>query len=176
VVGFADSGFYLDTEMFTPLKAFVTSPAGQNATGMLSASCKRHNPSAPERCLVAQAAAGFLRTALFAFQSRYDLDQRTCEMSSACALSPECIEAYGRNSTSAMHTWLASSNMPHGAFMDGCSRHCDGPTANVSPLKMHVVGGTSPLQALATWYTTRAAMARRVWQQSASFPCGACCG
>ena len=30
--GFPDSGFYMDLDIFTPLKHFVVDPAGQNAT------------------------------------------------------------------------------------------------------------------------------------------------
>ena len=52
----------------------------------------------------------------------------------------------------AVRGWLAGSATRHGAFVDGCDRHCDG-GANVSlpdlfPLGMQAEG-LSPLQALA---------------------------
>jgi len=182
VVGFADSGFYLDVPMFTPLKRFVTAPDGQNATALLSARCLRENPRAPERCLVAEASAAYLRTPLFGFQSRYDVDQRTCEMPPSCALSAPCVEAYGTNATRAMRRWLGASTVAHGAFMDGCSRHCDGGLRSVDPLRMQV-DSVTPLRAFAVWRASlgRAseegvASARRVWFQPGSYPCGACCG
>ena len=54
VVGFADSGFYLDLPVFTPLKRFVVSDSGQNATRFLSRACLDAHATEPERCLVAQ--------------------------------------------------------------------------------------------------------------------------
>ena len=95
VAGFPDSGFYLDVPLFTPLKRFVTSADGQNASGLLSGRCKLQNPNALERCLVAGASAIYLGTPLFAFQSRYDLDQRECEMPPSCAATSACINEYG---------------------------------------------------------------------------------
>ena len=177
VVGFADSGFYLDRPIFTPLKRFVVLVSGHNATALLNGRCRDAHPWALEKCLVAQVSGFYLSTPLFAFQSRYDLDQRGCEMTRACAASTACISEYGANLTVAMHTWLGatarSGAARHAAFLDGCSRHCDdSDVAKGSfPLRMHAAG-TTPLQALAKWFS--GAPARL--EQPGEFPCDGCCG
>ena len=176
VVGFADSGFYLDVEMFTPLKHFVTAVDGQNATALLAPACKKQNVGTEQRCLVAQVSSAFLRTPTFAFQSRYDVDQRSCEMPPSCAASTACVNSYGANSTRAMHAWLRHSPSPHAAFIDACSRHCDDGPHVVDPLAMQA-GGLSPLQAFAAWHASlsNGRLAPAVWQQPGSYPCRACC-
>lgn len=40
VTGLADSGFYMDLDIFTPLKAFAVRPEGQNGTAFLSPWCR----------------------------------------------------------------------------------------------------------------------------------------
>jgi hypothetical protein len=44
VVGFPDSGFYMDLDIFTPLKHFVVAPSGQNATAVRSAPPPQSTP------------------------------------------------------------------------------------------------------------------------------------
>jgi hypothetical protein len=70
VVGFADSGFYLDLPIFTPLKRYVVASSGHNATALLGTACRDAHAAALERCLVASTSAHYVRTPLFAFQSR----------------------------------------------------------------------------------------------------------
>ena len=70
VAGFADSGFYLDTPLFTALLTFGVAPSGHNATALLGVRCRRAQPHALQRCLVPEVNAAHLRTPLFAFQSR----------------------------------------------------------------------------------------------------------
>ena len=87
VVGLADSGFYLDLDIFTPLKRFVVVPEGQNASAMLGRACKAKHSGQLEKCLIASVSAGNIQTPVFGWQSEYDLDQRGCEMTRACAAS-----------------------------------------------------------------------------------------
>lgn len=98
-------------------------------------------------------------------------------MSAACARSKACVNEYGANSTRAMERWLGGSVLPHSAFMDGCSRHCDGGKRPLDPRHIRV-DGDSPLQAFAAWRASlaRRGAARRVWHQAGSYPCGSCCG
>ena len=50
--GFPDSGFYMDLDIFTPLKHFVVDPAGQNATALLSDACRRRHKGQEEKCIL----------------------------------------------------------------------------------------------------------------------------
>jgi hypothetical protein len=80
-------------------------------------------------------------------RSRYDHDQRGCEMTPQCAASAGCINRYGANLSSTLLTQLLgmssggppppppssprSSGTGHtqglnGAFLDSCTRHCTG--------------------------------------------------
>ena len=156
VVGFADSGFYTDVPSFTSLKRFVVAPSGQNATRLLSPQCVVAYPGEAERCLIAQRAAHYLRTAAFVWQSRYDADQRSCEMNASCAAAPACVDRYAQNLSHAIRNGLfpAGHHRPpphvrHGAFIDTCNRHCDDGIA--LPFKVDV-DGANPLQAFAIWY------------------------
>jgi len=156
--GFADSGFYMDVTFFTDFKRFVVSPAGHNATRLLSSTCIAAFPSATEKCLIAQRNALFLETPTFLWQSRYDLDQRSCELSSDCAASPACVDAYAQSLSSAIHTQLLARRQPrHGAFIDVCARHCDD---NVRQPYGIAVDGVTPLQAFALWHPVHAAHTR----------------
>jgi len=149
VVGFADSGFYMDVPFFTDLKRFVVSPSGQNATGLLNSACLAAHHRA-EECLIAQRAVQFIRTPTFVWQSRYDADQKLCELSPACASSPQCVDAYARNLSWSIHVGLFGRHRPHhGAFIDTCERHCDDGLR--LPLRV-AVSGVTPFQAFAIWH------------------------
>ena len=164
LTGFADSGFYLDVDSFTHLKRFVVSDDGHNATRLLSSTCVAAFPGEKEKCLIAQRAAPFLQTPTYVWQSRYDLDQRSCEITPACAASTACVDAYAGNLSSAVHEQLLSRRWPHhGAFIDACGRHCDDGLAQ--PLQNPTVDAHTPLQAFALWHATRHLMhARAVWE------------
>ena len=77
-----------------------------------------------------------------------------------------------------MQNWLSTSKLrEHGAFMDGCARHCDFGEHAVEPLQMRV-HNANPLQAFAAWYAalSDASNARTVWKQRGDYPCRTCCG
>lgn len=153
VSGFADSGFFMDVDFFTAHKRFVVSPTGQNAQRLLSPACAAEFPQEKEKCLVAQRSAPFLQTPVFVWQSRFDLDQRSCELLPACAASPACVEAYARNMSDAIREQLLAHRRPrHGAFIDACARHCDD---GVRQLHRVTVDGVTPLQAFALWYAPK---------------------
>ena len=183
VLGFADSGFYTDVDSFTRRKRFVVSPDGQNASGSLSPACTAAFPDANEKCLIAQRNAPFLRTPTFVWQSKYDLDQRSCEMSPDCASSPTCVDAYSRRLSRAIHDELLNRGRPHtmrastaplvvppmllvpprhGAFIDTCERHCDD---GVKRPHTVFVDGVTPLQAFALWHSSALVPhARTAWE------------
>ena len=82
------------------------------------------------------------------------------------------------NSTRAIERWLAASPVrKHGAFVDGCARHCDDGERQIDPIEMRV-NHTNPLQAFDAWYAalSDAKKARRVWKQPGTYPCRTCCG
>lgn len=172
VTGLPDSGFYLDTPIFTPLKRFVVD--GQQGMGLLNAACKADNPGAEERCLVGDVVSPYLRTPLFAWQSRYDLDQRTCEMNETCALSSPCVRAYGARLTEQVRQRLIANPLT-GAFVDSCARHC---TGGVLSAPRDDATGATPLQAFAAWYKDAGAGSaqQRMFGQNATYPCLQCCG
>jgi len=164
VVGFADSGFYLDRAIFTPLKHFVI--AGQNATGLMNSRCLADNRGREERCLIAAVVAPYLSTPIFAWQSRYDTDQRTCEMSRECAADPACVRSYGDDLAREISVRLPASR-GHGVFLDSCDRHCACPRLPVDDASR-----VTPTQAFADWHTG----GRGTFGQDAPFPCPSCCG
>lgn len=157
LTGLADSGFYMDNyELFTHLKRFVVAPSGQNATALLSPECAAAFHTEPERCLAAQRGAPFLQTPTFVWQSRFDLDQRSCELTPKCSASSTCVQSYARSLSSAIHEQLLARRhgvlRAHGAFIDVCERHCDDGVRQMHNL---TVDGATPLQAFALWYGTQ---------------------
>ena len=90
----------------TPLKRFVVVPEGQNGSAMLGRACSAKHGGQLEKCLIASVSVVDIQTPVFGWQSEYDLDQRGCEMTAACAASAACVNAYGRNLTAAIRTQL----------------------------------------------------------------------
>ncbi|CAJ1345721.1 unnamed protein product [Effrenium voratum] len=161
VVGLPDSGFYMDKQIFTPLKRYVVTE--QQATALLNQDCVKQYDGAEEKCLVGNVVAAYLQTPTFALQSRYDDDQHQCEMDEACRNSNECIQEYAANMTKAMQTYLT---YPHGYFLDSCSRHCSFNERPVDPQS-----GLSQLEAFGAWY----AGSNATYTQEPHFPCPQCC-
>ena len=165
VVGFVDSGFYMNLPIYSRLKSFVLSPSGMNASWMLSHACVAEHPKKTEACLVGQVSSMYLHTPTFLWQSVFDTDQQDCELSPVCAESIPCRAEYGANLSAAIRSWLlANTHIRHGAFLDMCSRHCD--DGMPPPLQMGAIlaeGGISPLQAFAAWH--RGLTSRTLWTQ-----------
>ena len=162
VVGLADSGFFMDVELFTPKKKFVVS--GHNGTALLNTKCLANYRGEPHKCYVGSVVSAYLDTPLFAFQSRFDTDQREGEMDEACRNSEACVSNYAASLTTKMEENLAGQ---HGYFLDSCERHCffsyERPIGDAS--------GLTPLQAFASWYDGGAA----VYGQAPVPSCKQCC-
>mmetsp|Transcript_37510 Transcript_37510/g.81476 ORF Transcript_37510/g.81476 Transcript_37510/m.81476 type:complete len:397 (+) Transcript_37510:135-1325(+) len=166
VSGFPDSGFYLDRQIFTPLKHFVVDPNGQNATSLLDPHCVHDYPGQAEKCLLGSVAGYYLTVPIFAWQSQYDTDQRSCEMTQECADSRKCVQAYGDDLAQTLHTVLSNRTAGHGYFLDSCSRHCAG--RNLPLEDKHKL---TPLKALNEWYQG----GESIYKQSRRYPCDRCC-
>lgn len=183
VAGFPDSGFYLDVPMFTSAKRYPVFE--QHGVAMLNKACRLKHVGEEEKCLIGEVVAPFLETPLFAWQSRYDLDQRSCEMNATCARSGACLEDYGARFTATLQRQLlqrlpAAAGQGHGAFLDSCSRHCD---SNVEHAPLDDASGETPLQAFAAWYGHLAGGSgsgepspRQLYGQAPSLHCEGCCG
>ena len=161
VAGLADSGYYMDVSMFTPLKRYVVTE--HNGTGLLNQECVQNFPGAEEKCLIGSVISSYLKTPLFAFQSRFDADQQGCEMSHLCRWTAACVKEYAGNLSNSLEKTLQS---PHGYFLDSCVRHC-----SFDDLAPQDVSGESPLRAFATWYAGGQAQ----YTQKFTYPCSYCC-
>ena len=177
VGGLSDSGYYLFEPTSTPGWA-EPEVAFHNFSGLLNRECVAAQPAgAGWRCLQTDISAPYLKTPLFAMQSRFDINQLSyspCHSIPASkATYGDCVNAYGANLTESIRRWLAHT-LHHGAFIDGCSRHCQhavaaGPTAN----------GTTNLRALEDWWRAppqqRQADRQALWEQRGAYPCASCC-
>jgi hypothetical protein len=190
VVGFADSGFYADVPFFTSQKkkafafqAIGGMPGGSADGGTLSARCLSDNAAAPHKCLVAEVNARYIRAPLFAWQSRFDADQLASSLDPPC-VAASCAEPYAKHLVDAIERGLfgGGAQQPvHGAFVDGCHRHCDGLPDGGNVMAINATGVTW-LQALAQWYEGTAAPGETsakwltLQQAAAHYPCASCCG
>lgn len=162
VVGFSDSGVFLSTPIYEPLKRFVTE--GQQAGRMANSGCLLDNAEAPWRCFISSISAIYLKTPVFVWQSRYDNSQIEGALDDACQKSSECVNAFGANMTATL------PNIPGaGVFEEGCSHHC---WSLLDPVEMPQVHGLTAVQAFAKWY---GGGHRSNWRQEGTFPCARCC-
>jgi len=148
VTGFADSGFYADVPFFTTKKAFAFQ--AQNASATLSQECLLQHHSAPHKCLVAEVNAPYIRTPLFAWQSKFDADQLGTSISPACKTAA-CADPYAAHLVRAMKDTLFRAAPAHGAFVDGCWKHCAWAPGG-GDLERISAEGVTPLWALLHWY------------------------
>ena len=191
VASVANSGFYLNinTESWTRPPMLMA-----NMTGALSTACVESERwrDTPWFCIVPEVAAPFIATMpVFAWQSQYDSNQLgwSCPDCGSAQDNNSAVAEYGDRITAALTGWLdgvsltsPTSGAEFGAFVDSCHRHCGcstGITADGSAL--------NPKQAFAEWYTSLWATAaagaalsvgnhtKRLWMQSANYPCGHCC-
>eukprot|EP00746_Dinoflagellata_sp_MGD_P016026 gnl/MRDRNA2_/MRDRNA2_135948_c0_seq1.p1 gnl/MRDRNA2_/MRDRNA2_135948_c0~~gnl/MRDRNA2_/MRDRNA2_135948_c0_seq1.p1 ORF type:complete len:383 (+),score=28.47 gnl/MRDRNA2_/MRDRNA2_135948_c0_seq1:96-1244(+) len=166
--GLPDSGYYLWTNTTTSW----TQPVAElhNISSVLNPECVAAESFATAwRCIDAEVVSPFLRTPVFALQSRYDSNQLTyspCRSKSGKEYD-SCVQSYGENLTDSIHKWMKPRKVLHGAFVDACSRHCS-KTAVGGPVK-----GVTPHQALASWWTDP--NSSWLWDQPGSYPCAQCC-
>ena len=195
LVGFPDSGFYADVPFFTNKKRFPF--VAQNASATLSPRCLSDHPDAPHKCLVAETNAKYIRTPLFAWQSKFDADQLSSSLDPPCAAAA-CALPYAKHLRAAVLEGLfgataggrrlslnaSNAQRPvHGAFLGGCLRHCNW-LPKGGRIDRILQDGLTPFEALARWYVGTAAAnaaknaASPAWlteQDTSQFPCNNCC-
>ena len=133
---------------------------------------------------MAEFAASFISTPLFAYQSIYDsfqiFNMERCipmppDPTSPCRTEP--VTAWGGNITSSMRAFLASPRAiaaGSAAFTDSCYHHC-GTWADFDQVESFgPAGNVTGSVAFGAWLERRAAPT--LWTQPASYPCDACCG
>ncbi len=136
------------------------------ATGMnaqLPAACVAANAADPAACIFAETVAATLATPTFALQGKYDSWQIGND-AHANVNATGAINAWGAMLSERIGASLLAQPQ-HGAFLDSCYHHCGGFD------NFHVDGFTQAT-AHAAWY---ARGARALYNQSASYPCKACC-
>mmetsp|Transcript_14297 Transcript_14297/g.33918 ORF Transcript_14297/g.33918 Transcript_14297/m.33918 type:complete len:383 (+) Transcript_14297:67-1215(+) len=170
VVGYADSGFFMATDAFSAKKEYLVK--GHNGTALFNPECVKDHASEPHKCILASVSAAYLKTPLFAFQSRYDFDQLEGETDEACRESEQCVNNYAADLSAKLEEHLVG---PHGYFTDSCERHCwwnkgysgvipsSGPRDDAS--------GLTNLRAFKTWYEGGTA----AYNQAAVPSCVECC-
>eukprot|EP00446_Apocalathium_sp_SHHI-4_P010150 CAMPEP_0177162204 /NCGR_PEP_ID=MMETSP0367-20130122/5764_1 /TAXON_ID=447022 ORGANISM="Scrippsiella hangoei-like, Strain SHHI-4" /NCGR_SAMPLE_ID=MMETSP0367 /ASSEMBLY_ACC=CAM_ASM_000362 /LENGTH=227 /DNA_ID=CAMNT_0018607967 /DNA_START=57 /DNA_END=740 /DNA_ORIENTATION=- len=160
VVGFADSGFYLDVEDSDAPKRFLVAAIGQNGTHMLNQRCLENYTGAEQKCLMGVIAAGYLATPLYLWQSRYDSNQEY-----ECWNNRQCFLDYGKNITFWINATVLSKPS-NGAFIDSCTRHCP------SGMPFGDRSGKNVMDAFAQWYSGGE---RFDGQLNDDYPCKNCC-
>ena len=179
IVGFADSGFPLETTPFSLIFPFLISPSGHNGTALINPAC-RSSALPLARCLQPSASVHLLKSQVFIFNSRYDesdlinpAELTSCPQCGMAAPRPAscnpCITAFGSNLSQSIQRelFLRGSTSGSAAFIDSCSRHCG---YQSGPLE---IDGVSAYAAFAGWYRGGK---RRLWVQNESYPCTTCCG
>jgi len=170
VVGYADSGFFMATDAFSAKKEYLVK--GHNGTALFNPECVKDHASEPHKCILASVAAAYLKTPIFAFQSRYDFDQLEGETDEACQASEACVSNYGADLTAKVEEHLVS---PHGHFTDSCERHCwwakglDTPIPSSGPRDDST--GLTNLRAFKAWYEGGEA----AYSQAPTLSCKECC-
>mmetsp|Transcript_58823 Transcript_58823/g.93031 ORF Transcript_58823/g.93031 Transcript_58823/m.93031 type:complete len:402 (+) Transcript_58823:80-1285(+) len=172
VTGFPDSGFYVDLPYFEKFKVFPF--VYQNVSATLSDECLQEYRNAPWKCLIAERNAAYLQTPLFAWQSKYDGDQLRNSFENHCTKS-SCATPFANRLVKSMRWSLfRDRNRRHGAFVDGCWRHCQSvfDDGNISAI---AIGQLTPLTALSQWYTGSHRDSWFLEQPAPNFPCASCC-
>jgi hypothetical protein len=155
----ADSGFF---ELYDGLDdywlhAFRNGVEAQNATGSFSTGCLEEFKEEPWRCTIAQNLAPYIRTPLFALQSKYDSYQIgaiLCGYNTKCMTDAELVNEWGKNLTERIKGKLLQ-NPQHGVFLDSCFHHCNWNGVPWNGILISAGDGLPKItaaQAFAIWY------------------------
>jgi len=184
VRGIPDSGWFLDGNYARDGKADYDSLMEEmftmiDAAAGLPAACTRVHGY---RCLFAPIMIPFVKTPLFALNSRYDASmadgdygnpsgsQYHCASYTGLACNASSVNDFGAYVAAQMKAALVP---PHGAFLDSCFRHC---SVNCPQYDIKI-GHVKAAEAVAQWYLQgSAAMPHHgFYDQGAVYPCKGCC-
>lgn len=164
VTALPDSGFFLNYN-HTPgggygalMRSIV---AAMNAS--LPSACVAAHPADPASCIFAEVVSSTLATPTFALQGKYDSWQLVGD-ADIPTNDTAGVNAWGGLLSARIGATLLAQPQ-HGAFLDSCLHHCGGFDA-------FLVDGFTQATAHAAWY---AGGARRLYNQTESYPCAACC-
>jgi len=166
VVGLPDSGFFLDYE--SPIKKYHSAMIWTFETMAASAGVNQkciaaHTPTKDTwKCFFAQHTAPFIETPIFPLQSQYDSWQLSEDLDST---NVALINEYGKNLTDLVHSQLLGPHPHNGIFLDSCYHHC----GKWGEFK---IDGKNQATAFQQWYD---GLGQKVYFQSATYPCTACC-
>ena len=149
--------------------------SGHNASGSMHPQClAEHNDTTAWECTLPQVAATYVKTPLFAYNSKYDAFQIPNMMQDCfgnatdkfggknCGV--EVFDAWGGMVTAQVKSWIASPQAVasgHAAFLSACYFHCgSNPTFGV----VHADGsGLTGAQAFAQWMVNPKGSATHLW-------------
>lgn len=147
-----------------------------NAVAGLDAAC---TGKGGHRCLFAPYAIAFIKTPVFALNSRFDASMGigmygpagseqfyNCTSYTAKPCDPASVNLFGHYIAAQMKAALVA---PHGAFLDGCFRHC---AINAPRYDTISIDSKTAAESVAAWYTTGLAT---FTEKKADFPCVDCC-
>ena len=168
VAAVPDCGFFQDwkNNSFHQGFAWMHSEAGMQSA--VDPRCAAAHPTAPNLCLMAEHAAPFISTPLFALQAKFDSWQKGNVCGADCATTAG-EQAFGDALVAKLRaTVLAKKG--NGAFVDSCLHHCGGSDTYRND-------NLTQARALQTWFEHGASalpQAGRLISESA-YPCAACC-
>jgi len=167
VVGLPDSGFFMDYEGPPNYQGYMKWGYSYfNVTSGLNADCVAAYASKPSeswKCYFAQYTSPFIRTPIFALQSRFDAWQIPEILGSRDA---NLINVFGQNLTVTVINNLL--NRPRaGVWLDSCYHHCGG-WPNIK------IGNEDMPTAFEQFYKTEG-RARKFYFQDQKYPCASCC-
>jgi O-palmitoleoyl-L-serine hydrolase len=167
VTALPDSGFFLDYNEtgggYTYGGLMRQIAADMNAS--LPARCVAAHTADPASCIFAETVATTLVTPAFALQGKYDSWQLGGGDAGINLTDTAAVNAWGALLSERIGSTLLAQPQ-HGAFLDSCLHHCGG-------FDNFVVDGFTQATAHAAWY---AGGSRRLYNQTQSYPCQACCG
>jgi hypothetical protein len=181
VRGMPDSGWFLDGNYARDGKANYDARMQNmyvmmNSTAGLAHVC---TSNIAYKCLFAPHAIKYIKTPIFALNSKYDASMASgtygdknqykysCTSYTAMPCDAATVNAFGAYITSSMKSLMPP---PHGVFLDSCYRHCSINDANYDI----AIDGTKASLAASQWYNGKASR-DPFYDQGAPFKCAHCC-
>jgi hypothetical protein len=132
----------------------------QNISIQTTECYKYHAPLEAFKCMFAENIMQYIKTPVFALQSRFDSWQIDNDLQSHDAAM---INAWGNRLTHVLFEKLLFQESKHGAFVDSCIHHCGGWDI--------VIDGAMVIEATKQWYDNiQNNTAQLIWLQDRAYP------